>query len=211
MVKLLGFNHRIMGANTGYRPYNTSHVDLSFKNKDWLYEQYVILGLSGRDIGEKIGVNRHTIIRWIKDFDIPVRTQKETKSREGYKKRMCGSNHPNFKDGKRAITSGWGYKMLSLYGNDRDGHRVDKAGRIPEHIYQMELFIGRKLTDEEVVHHVDMKRMNNKISNLILFPNQREHNIYHKWLEKAGLMYLGIINELEDYKFPDGTVIGTQT
>jgi hypothetical protein len=195
----------------GYTPHNGKHIDKSFKNKDTLFDLYVTKGLSGRDIGDMCGADRHTIIKWLKIFDIETRTQKETKKRNGYKKRMSGSNHPNYKDGKRALFSGWGYKMISLYGDERNIHRVDGAGRVGEHIYVMENYINRKLHKSEVVHHINFDRIDNKINNLILFPNQREHNLYHKWLEKAGLRYLGIIDSLEDYIFPNGAVIGTQT
>lgn len=49
-----------------------------------------------------------------------------------------------------------------------------------EHRLVMEKSIGRKLTSIEVVHHIDKNRSNNKIENLMLFPNQSEHLKYHK-------------------------------
>jgi len=48
----------------------------------------------------------------------------------------------------------------------------------------MECKIGRYLTEDEVVHHVDGNKSNNKISNLILFKNQSEHIKHHRELDK---------------------------
>lgn len=39
--------------------------------------------------------------------------------------------------------------------------------------------LGRPLKPEEVVHHIDGDPGNNKISNLMLFPNNAEHRKYH--------------------------------
>lgn len=47
------------------------------------------------------------------------------------------------------------------------------------HRWVMEKSLGRKLTDIEVVHHIDGDKLNNRIENLRLFPNQAEHNQHH--------------------------------
>lgn len=48
------------------------------------------------------------------------------------------------------------------------------------HRWVMEKYLGRKLSYEEVVHHIDGNKQNNKISNLKLFPNQQAHDQYHR-------------------------------
>lgn len=57
-------------------------------------------------------------------------------------------------------------------------------GWILEHRFVVEQFIGRKLTKEEVVHHIDEDKSNNDINNLVLFKNQREHSAWHNKLKK---------------------------
>ena len=58
-------------------------------------------------------------------------------------------------------------------------------GNIQEHRQVIETFLGRKLT-KEVVHHIDKDKENNKLSNLMLFPNQSEHLKFHIYFDKYG-------------------------
>ena len=48
-----------------------------------------------------------------------------------------------------------------------------------EHRYIMELHLGRKLSQDEVVHHIDDDGFNNDLSNLKLMPLQ-EHTQMHQ-------------------------------
>jgi hypothetical protein len=43
----------------------------------------------------------------------------------------------------------------------------------------MECKIGRYLTEEECVHHIDGNKANNDPENLMLFNNNSEHIKYH--------------------------------
>jgi hypothetical protein len=43
----------------------------------------------------------------------------------------------------------------------------------------MEKKLGRYLTEEEVVHHNDYDQKNNRIENMVLFPNQKAHIAWH--------------------------------
>lgn len=55
---------------------------------------------------------------------------------------------------------------------------ANKAGIVYEHRYVMSNHLGRWITTEEVVHHKDGNRANNKIENLEL-TNVRDHAILH--------------------------------
>jgi len=43
----------------------------------------------------------------------------------------------------------------------------------------MEKHIGRYLTPEEVVHHINEIKTDNRIENLMLFKNANEHTKFH--------------------------------
>ncbi len=51
----------------------------------------------------------------------------------------------------------------------------------------MEHFLGRKLTSNEAVHHVDGNKANNAIDNLILLSHSQHNKINH---------FLALLNEL---------------
>lgn len=87
------------------------------------------------------------------------------KSRERCSK--TGREHPAFKGG--SYVNGAGYRLM-LVGAWQ--YRL-------EHRLVMEKKIGRKLRREEVVHHVDGDKLNNREDNLMLFANQSEHIAHH--------------------------------
>lgn len=55
-----------------------------------------------------------------------------------------------------------------------------------EHQYIVECQIGRELTKEEVVHHISGNRKDNRIINLMFFPNQKEHQKFHLKIKQFG-------------------------
>jgi len=67
-----------------------------------------------------------------------------------------------------------GYKTLYLEGN----------GSIKEHIKIMEDHIGRKLYDNEVVHHINENKKDNRLENLQLM-TKSEHSSLHRKLDLA--------------------------
>lgn len=79
-----------------------------------------------------------------------------------------GSKNHNWKGGR--IINQKGYVLI--YSK--------KGSYIREHRLVMEKHLGRKLTKEEVVHHIDNNKSNNIIENLHLFPNDIEHRNYEK-------------------------------
>lgn len=73
---------------------------------------------------------------------------------------------------------------------------IQKGGKqVPVHKLLVEENIGRELEPYEVVHHVDGNKKNNRLENLFLCRNQKEHVALHDELEKIActLLKRGVI------------------
>jgi hypothetical protein len=66
-------------------------------------------------------------------------------------------------------------------------HPFAKKGYIQQHRLIVEAKIGRYLTPEEVVHHLNEMKTDNRIENLMLFKNNREHIKFHTKLKQFGM------------------------
>ncbi len=92
----------------------------------------------------------------------------------GYQSKVKNKFEPNI--GKIVIDKD-GYPEIYIgksYPYRQGGYRS-----IREHIYVMELHLGRKLEKGEVVHHIDGDKTNNKLENLFL-TTIAEHNKIHE-------------------------------
>lgn len=59
-------------------------------------------------------------------------------------------------------------------------HRARSSGNVHEHIVVAESMLGRRLSEQEVVHHEDGVRYNNNSENLYVFKNSSNHARYHR-------------------------------
>lgn len=86
---------------------------------------------------------------------------------------VSGENNPRWKGGKRIDKTGYIliWKPTHPY--------ADYHGYVREHRLIVEQNIGRILKPKEVVHHIDLNKQNNLLSNLMLFENDSEHHKYH--------------------------------
>jgi len=86
-----------------------------------------------------------------------------------------------------------GSKKNKRGGKELDGHILikqinhpsAKKGWIPEHRYVVEKNIGRYLEDNEIIHHINMDKKDNRIENLHVFKTIREHFLSHGSLNKC--------------------------
>jgi hypothetical protein len=91
----------------------------------------------------------------------------------------CGSANPNYKAGK--YTNQDGYVMILIPGPGRSRY-------IAEHIQVMQEHLGRDLLPDEVVHHINRIKDDNRIENLRLM-NRDEHSLLHAQLGEVGFVY----------------------
>ena len=63
---------------------------------------------------------------------------------------------------------------------------ADKEGYVLEHRMCVSRMVGRYLTKQEVVHHLDSNRENNNINNLMLFDSQKKHKSFENSVRKYG-------------------------
>lgn len=83
-----------------------------------------------------------------------------------------GADSPKWKGGRWKHKSGYIY----VYTPEHPNATVD--GYVPEHRLVMEKHIGRYLTDDEVAHHVNEEKDDNRIENLQLM-TKAEHMAHH--------------------------------
>lgn len=86
--------------------------------------------------------------------------------------RMSGENNPAWKGGR--VYTAFGYIWVNTPGHPNPSSK----NYVFEHRLMMEQHLGRYLRREEVVHHINGVKDDNRIGNLMLFANDSEHAIF---------------------------------
>jgi len=124
-----------------------------YQNKKWLWVQYSERNLTVSQIAKKCGTGITTISRWAARFEI--------REMNPYKGSRKGPENPYWRGGRYKDNKS-GY--VWVYNPDHP--LCNKKGYILEHRLVMEKFIGRNLRSNEIVHHRNKVKDDNRIENL---------------------------------------------
>lgn len=129
-----------------------------FRNKEWLYKKYWKEGLNLYQIAEICEIGKHTITYWFDKFNIPRRSNSESK---------IGSKNPAWKGGIR-------YSNGYVFIYQSSGKYKKRA------VIVVERYLGRKLTSGEIVHHKSEIKNDDQIENLELINNNKHTSLHMK-------------------------------
>lgn len=149
------------------------------RDKEWLRREYVVKQRSILGISKEVGLSPGAIRSQLVVMGIKTR---------GVSMGMKKSNHPalrrgklsaNWKGGKQYLPSGY------IYRYSPDHPMRTERGYVMEHRLVMEKHIGRFLTKEEIVHHKNGDRTDNRIENLELTTKKQHFGEHFDGVKEA--------------------------
>ncbi len=142
--------------------------------KIWLNKQHPrgMLGKIPWNKGKK-GVQ----VAWNKGKKFSKETRR--KMSLAHKGKYTGENNPRWNNGIKKMMSG--YITIASPNHPLKG----KYGYVFKHRLVMEKKLGRYLLPEEVVHHLNKIKNDNRIENLKLFATTGKHSAFHKTIKKS--------------------------
>lgn len=142
---------------------------------DWLYDAYVTQGKTKQAIADELGITIGWVHTKMKRFGIDARPLKEA---------GCGRE---WTEEERAQASARMYERWAKTPNRKASRPTaynSRGERTRVARIVMEEKLGRPLTSEEVVHHIDEDPANNAPENLFLFPTRGTHRSFHEALKR---------------------------
>jgi hypothetical protein len=137
------------------------------KNVKWdreqLYNLYHRQGLNSNQVGERLGATGSAVRIAMYKLGIPTRTLSEATK---------GERHYAWKGGITKTSTGY----IEVYMPNH--HRADRRGHVKQHVLEWEKVHNRKLRKDEVIHHLNGIKTDNRPENLIALKT-KEHN---RWI-----------------------------
>lgn len=98
--------------------------------------------------------------------------------REEILSKQVGENHPGWKGGRKTDSNGY------ILIHQPEHPCADMHGYAREHRLVCERVHKRYLGPEEVVHHINGIRDDNRPENLWIFESEVDHQAFHRWQKK---------------------------
>jgi hypothetical protein len=132
-------------------------------------------GQSCQEIGDALGMTGGAVWYQLKCMGIRCRPRQEAVKLTGARisRKLKGRRSPNYKGGR--IRQSDGYVLIYMPSHPR----ADHEGYMLEHRLVMERHLARPLTAEEVVHHRNGRKDDNRPENLEVMASQRDHLAAH--------------------------------
>lgn len=175
------FKKKLQEFNIPLKKRQSKYPELN--DKEWLRNEYIEKKKSVRQISREIGATTgaiHSAIKWMGIRPRNIKESLEVKYPEGHPR---GSLNPRWKGGIRCGKNG---KYIGIYSPNHP--MVNPGGYVMEHRLVMENKIGRYLTKDEIVHHLNGDGHDNRIENLQLTTRKkhfRDHFDAVKKVEKS--------------------------
>lgn len=134
---------------------------LPFETVKAMYEG----GSTQAEIAKALGVSQKVVWRFMKNHNI--------KSRVAAKRDQRGEKNSCWKGG--VVKDKAGYVLIKKYGHPR---AKKHGGYVREHILVVEEYLGRSLLPDEVVHHINGEKADNRPENLAVMIKS-DHVSYH--------------------------------
>jgi hypothetical protein len=138
-------------------------------------------GLSLKDISFNLKVSKSSVSVWVKEIPQPLTLTKE------YRHQKKLANLELIKRAKEEREKNRPYRILSGDGRwmirtpeGYKGKSYIKGRYIYEHRFLMEQKIGRLIKDDENVHHINGKKLDNRLENLQLLKVSKHVSLHNK-------------------------------
>lgn len=158
-------------------------------------------------IADELGVSITTVFNYLKKYGIETRSKKDTFTFKGRKQskevieiiRKTHKGKVLSKETKEKISES--HKGLNRTNNKWNAHvknredgyiqvykpehpHANKDGYVMEHRLVMEEVLGRYIKENEVIHHINRNRKDNRPENLMIFSSISDHMRYHGYFRK---------------------------